>query len=249
MDLDIKNRVAVVTGAGGGGIGTVLCQQLAREGARVVANDIDRSWADRVVEEINGMGGTAVATYADVTSLTDCQKMVGTAIDAFGRVDIMVTIPAYMEYKAFANCTPEELHSQVDVTFWGVVHSVKAVLDTMIKQRTGSIVCMGSDSARMAPPMETMYASAKAGIMTFASSLSKEIGRYGIRINVVNTALVKTPAHAYGTEEAFRGNYPLGRLAETQEIVEAILFLASDEARYVTGAEIFIDGAESLLIG
>ena len=242
MDLGLKDKVVIVTGAGGGGIGTTLCLELAREGACVVTNDIDRMWADRVGENLRAMGAKALPTYADVTKLGDCQEMVQKAVTEFGKVDIMVTIPAHMQIRMFANCGPEELHKQVDVTFWGVVNSVKAVLDPMIKQRSGSIVCMGSDSAKMAPAGESMYASAKAAIMTFASSLSKEVGPQGIRINVVSAALVRTPSQGPGMEAAFAGNYPLGRLADTQEVADAILFLASERASFITGQTLSVNG-------
>jgi NAD(P)-dependent dehydrogenase (short-subunit alcohol dehydrogenase family) len=242
MELDLNGKVAIVTGAGGNGIGTAVCIELAQEGCSVVANDIDRSWADRVKEQVTGLGVKSVATYADVTNLGDCCEMTRKAVAEFGRVDIMVTIPALMLNKEFAHCSPEELHRQMDVTFWGVANSVKAVLDTMIKQRKGSIVCMGSDSARMAPATESIYASAKSAIMTLASSLSKEIGRYGVRINVVNAALVRTPSYGQGIEEAYRGNYPLGRLADVREVAEAILFLASDRANFITGQSLSVNG-------
>ena len=242
MDLNLKDKVAIVTGAGGNGIGTTVCLELAREGVHVVTNDIDRSWADKVAKQVSALGVRSMPTYADVTKISDCVEMVNKAFTEFGKVDIMVTIPAYMMNKDFAHSTPEELQKQVDVTFWGVVNAAKAVLGTMIKHRSGSIVCMGSDSGKMAPAGEVMYASAKSAIMTFASSLSKEIGPYGVRINVVNAALVRSPSYGAGTEEAFRANYPLGRLAETQEVAEAILFLASDRASFITGQTLSVNG-------
>ena len=242
MDLNLKDKVAIVTGAGGNGIGTTVCLELAREGAHVVTNDIDRSWADKVAKQVSALGVRSMPTYADVTKISDCVEMVNKAFTEFGKVDILVTIPAYMMNKDFAHSTPEELQKQVDVTFWGVVNAAKAVLGTMIKHRSGSIVCMGSDSGKMAPAGEVMYASAKSAVMTFASSLSKEIGPYGVRINVVNAALVRSPSYGAGTEEAFRANYPLGRLAETQEVAEAILFLASDRASFITGQTLSVNG-------
>jgi NAD(P)-dependent dehydrogenase (short-subunit alcohol dehydrogenase family) len=242
MDVNLTDRVAIVTGAGGNGIGTGTCLELAREGACVVANDIDRSWADRVAGQLKDVGVRSIPTYADVTRLEDCEDMVARAVAEFGRVDILVTIPACMMIKNFSSCTPAELHKQMDVTFWGVANCVRAVLPQMMKQRRGSIVCMGSDSARMAPPGESMYACAKGAIMTLASSLSKEIGGYGVRINVVNTALVRTPDHGAGMEQAFAGNYPLGRLADIQEIAEAIVYLASDRASFVTGQSLSVNG-------
>ncbi|OGO03051.1 MAG: hypothetical protein A2Y72_00410 [Chloroflexi bacterium RBG_13_53_26] len=242
MDLNLKDKVAIVTGAGGNGIGTAVCMGLAHEGASVVANDVDRSRADSIAKQLRALGIKSIPTCGNVTSMSDCRDMVDKTLAEFGRVDILVTIPALMIYKDFARCTPEELRQQTDVTFWGTVNSVKAVVDAMTRQRSGSIVCMGSDSAKMGPAMETMYASSKAAIMTFASSLSKEIGPYGVRINVVNAALVRGPGAGAGIEEAFRGNYPLGRLAEASEVADAILFLASDRASFITGQTLSVNG-------
>jgi len=241
MDLNLKGKVAIVTGAGGGGIGTSVSYELAREGAYVVANDIDRAWADRVAKQVKAQGMKSIATYADVTSLNECTDMVDKAVAEFGRVDILVTIPAYMGYRPFAYSSPDELHRVVDVTFWGVLNAVKAALKPMLAQRSGSIVCMGSDSARMAPPSESMYAASKAAIMTFASCLSKEVGSSDVRINVVNAALVSTPGQE-GMSAGFAGNYPLGRLAEPKEVAEAIVFLASDRASFITGQSLSVNG-------
>ena len=242
MNLNLKDRVAIVTGAGGAGIGTGVCLQLAREGAWLVANDIDRSRAEKVSDQARALGSRSIPTCADVTRPGDCNEMVETALAEFGRVDVLVTIPTYVQIKTFVDCTPEELHRQVDVTFWGVANAVRAVLGPMTSQRSGSIVCMGSDSGKMAPAMETMYASAKAAVMTFASSPSKEIGAQGIRINVVNAALVRTPGLAPTAQEAFAANYPLCRLAEIHEVVDAILFLASDRACFITGQTLSVNG-------
>ncbi len=242
MDYDLANKVAVVSGAGGGGIGTAVCLEMARRGATIVANDMDRNRADAVVKDVIGLGGKAVASYGDVTRISGCRDMVHKAVLDFGRVDILVTIPAFMVIKMFAHYTQEEMQKQVDVTFWGTVNTVKAVLEPMMRQRRGSIILMGSDSARMAPAMETLYAASKSALMTFASSLSKEIGHHGLRINVVNAALVRTPTLAVGAEEAFAPNYALGRLAESKEVAELILFLASDRASFITGQSISVNG-------
>lgn len=96
MDLNLKGKVAIVTGAGGGGIGTSVAYELAGEGATIVANDIDRGWADRVAKQVVSMGARSIATYADVASFKDCTAMVDKALSEFKRVDILVTIPAYM---------------------------------------------------------------------------------------------------------------------------------------------------------
>ena len=248
MDLNLKDKVAVVTGAGGGAMGTSVCLDLAREGAYVVTNDIDRSWADRVAEEVRSLGGRAVPTYADVTKLADCQEMVRTALAEFGRVDILVTVPAYPMLKLFVENTEEECHKIVDVTFWGVANAVRAVLDPMIEQKSGSIVCLGSDAGKVVPEKEVMYGSAKAAVMHFAIGLCKEIGPYGIRINVVNAGLTKVPQMVHSgwltpeKEERLAKTYPMRRLGRPQDLVDAILFLASDRASHITGQTLSVSG-------
>src|SRR5512137_1440597 len=109
MDLNLKGKVAIVTGAGGGGIGTSVSYELAREGANVIANDIDRGWADKVAKHVNSQGSKAVATYADVTSFKECAAMVDKAVAEFGRVDVLVTIPAYMGAGSFAQSSLDDL--------------------------------------------------------------------------------------------------------------------------------------------
>ena len=240
MDLNLKGKVAIVTGAGGGGIGTSVAYQLAGEGATVVANDIDRSWADRVAKQINGQGGKSIATYADVANFEACTAMVDKALSEFKRVDVLVTIPAYMGAGGFAESGMDNLHRVVDVTFWGTLNATKAALKPMMAQRSGSIVCMGSDSARMAPPGESMYAASKSAIMTFTTCLAKEVGSSSVRINVVNAALVSTPGSA-GLAGGYTHNYPLGRFPESDEVAEAIVFLASERASFITGQSLSVN--------
>ncbi len=248
MDLNLKDKVAIVTGAGGGAMGTGVCLDLARAGACVVTNDIDKSWADKVAEEVTGLGAKAVPTYADVTKLADCQEMVQKALEVFGRVDILVTIPAYAILKLFVDNTEEEWHKTVDVTFWGVVNPVRAVLDSMMERKSGSIVCLGSDAGKVGERKEVMYGASKAAVMHLAKGLCKEIGPYGIRINVVNAALTKVPQMIESgwltpeKEERMAQLYPMRRWGKPQDLVDAILFLASDRASHVTGQTLSVSG-------
>ena len=240
MDLNLKGKVAIVTGAGGGGIGTSVAYQLAGEGATVVANDIDRGWADRVAKQINGQGGKSIATYADVANFEASTAMVDKTLSEFKRVDVLVTIPAYMGAGGFAESGMDNLHHVVDVTFWGTLNAIKAALKPMMAQRSGSIVCMGSDSARMMPRGESMYAASKSAIMTFATCLAKEVGSSRVRINVVNAALVSTPGQE-GLASHYARHYPLGRFPDSNEVAETIAFLASDRAAMITGQSISVN--------
>jgi len=240
MDLNLEGKVAIVTGAGGGGIGTSVAYELADEGAAVVCNDIDRGWADKVAKQVVSMGSRSTATYADVASFEDCTAMVDKALSEFKRIDILVTVPAYMGSGNFADSSMGNLHRVVDVTFWGTLNAVKATLKPMLAQRSGSIVCMGSDSARMMPRGESLYAASKAAIMTFTTCLAKEVGASGVRINVVNAALVSTPGQE-GLAGHYSRYYPLGRFPTSNEVAETIAFLASDRAAMITGQSISVN--------
>ena len=240
MDLNLEGKVAIVTGAGGGGIGTSVAYELAGEGAAVVCNDIDRGWADKVAKQVVSMGSRSTATYADVASFEDCTAMVDKALSEFKRIDILVTVPAYMGSGSFADSSMGNLHRVVDVTFWGTLNAIKAALKPMLAQRSGSIVCMGSDSARMMPRGESLYAASKAAIMTFTTCLAKEVGASGVRINVVNAALVSTPGQE-GLASHYARHYPLGRFPTSNEVAETIAFLASDRAAMITGQSLSVN--------
>lgn len=251
MDLKLKDKVAIVTGAGGGGFGTGVCLELARGGACVVANDIDRSWADKVAEQVRAIGAKSISTYADVTKLDECKEMVRKTLSEFGRVDILVTVPAYVVMKKFVDESPEEWHKEFDVTFWGVVHAVRAVLDPMLQQRAGSIVCVGSDAGKVGERLHVIYGAAKAAVMNFVKGVAKEVSRDGIRLNVVSPGTSRTPAVlqsglSASREEALAKLYPLGRLGEPQEVVDAIVFLASDRASFITGQTLSVSGGYTM---
>jgi 2-hydroxycyclohexanecarboxyl-CoA dehydrogenase len=248
MDLNLRDRVAIVTGAGGNAMGTGICLELAREGAHVVTNDIDPSRANEVSERVRVLGVDSLPTYADVTSLSDCQKMTDKTIQKFGRIDILVTVPAWVIRKSFVECSPEEMHRMVDVTFWGVVNSVRAALNPMLSAGSGSIVCLGSDAGRVGGEGEVIYGSAKAAIMNFARGLSREIGPRGIRINVVNAGVTKVPIMVESgwltteKEQRLAKQYPMGRLGVPKDLVDAIVFLASDRASFITGQTLSVSG-------
>lgn len=248
MDLKLKNKIAVVTGAGGGAMGTGVCLELAREGANVVTNDLDRAWAENVAGQVRALGAMALPTYADLTKLSDCMTMVEAALAEFGRVDILITIPAYVKRGKFVDSPESEWHKTFNVTYWGVINSVRAALGPMLKQKSGSIVCLGSDAGRAGGEGELIYGTAKAAIMNFAMGLSKEIGPEGVRINVVNAGVTKIPIMVESgwltpeKEERLSKLYPMRRLGLPQDLVDAMVFLASDRASFITGQTLSVSG-------
>jgi len=248
IDYSFKDKVVIVTGAGGGGVGPAACRLFARQGASVVAACIHESEAEQVAKECQALGAKSIATHTDVTKLSDCYEMVRLALEAFKTVDILVTVPAWTSTKFFLKETEEEWHKAMNVTFWGAVHAVRAVLPPMTKQRSGSIVVISSDTVKTHQPGNAMYGSAKAGLNSFASHLAKEVGSQGVRINVVSMGITKTPKLmnsgwlAGPMEKAAIERTPLGRLAESQDVAEAIVFLASEQASFITGQILSVNG-------
>ena len=248
IDYGFKDKVVIVTGAGGGGIGPAACRLFARQGASVVAACIHQSEAEQVAKECQALGAQSIATHTDVTELEDCYEMVRLALEAFRRVDILVTVPAWTSTKFFLKETEEEWHKAMNVTFWGAVHAVRAVLPPMTKQRSGSIVLISSDTTKNFQPGNAIYGSAKAGLNSFASHLAKEVGSQDVRINVVSMGITKTPKlmnSGWLTAEMKKSaieRIPLGRLAESGDVVDAIAFLASEHASFITGQILSVNG-------
>ena len=248
IDYGLKDKVAIVTGAGGGNFGSGLCRLFAQEGAHVVANDIIRDVADKVAAEATALGPKAIATYADVSKYEDCEEMARRAKDEFGRIDILVTVPFWYVNKRFIEETPEDWHKCMNITFFGVINSVKAVLPTMMDQGKGSIVALGSDSNRVGETNMVVYGAAKAGLVSFARGITREHARHGIRMNVVNPGA--TPKLDESGKSMFPPEfeqkiikfYPLGRLGLAEDVVNAVAFLASDRASFITGQLLPVSG-------
>lgn len=247
-DKGFQGKVAVVTGAGGGGVGPTVCRLFARQGASVVAPCIHQSEAEKVAKECKALGVQAIATHTDVTRLGDCYKMVRLALEAFGKVDILVTVPAWTSTKFFIQESEEEWHKAMNVTFWGVIHAVRAVLPPMTKQKSGSIVLISSDTTKNFQPGNAMYGSAKAGLNSFAMHLAKEVGSQGVRVNVVSMGMTKTPKLmnsgwlTAAMEKSAIERTPLDRLAESEDVAEAIAFLASEHASFIAGQVLSVNG-------
>ena len=134
--MDLKGKVAIVTGAGGDGIGNAIALELAKEGANVVTNDIKSELADRAAEQIKELGVGSIATYADVASLESTNEMAEKTLQEFKRIDILVAIPYFNPVKLFMDMTEEEWHKIVNITFFGMVNAARSVLPTMIEQKS-----------------------------------------------------------------------------------------------------------------
>jgi NAD(P)-dependent dehydrogenase (short-subunit alcohol dehydrogenase family) len=231
MSLDFKNRVAIVTGAGGG-LGRQHALALAARGARVVVNDVggardgsggSSAAADAVVAEIRAAGGEAIASAASVTDFDAVQAMVQQAVDAWGRVDVLVNNAGILRDKSFGKMTVEDFRLVVDVHLMGAVHCCKAVWPVMVAQKYGRIVMTSSSSGLYGNFGQANYGAAKMALVGLMQTLAIEGAKYGIRVNSL------APTAATRMTEDLMPAEVLAAL-KPEAVVPAMLFLASEQA-------------------
>jgi NAD(P)-dependent dehydrogenase (short-subunit alcohol dehydrogenase family) len=234
--------VAIVTGAGSG-IGRAIADRFAAEGALVVVAEIDAAKGREVVDAIRSRRETAHLCECDVTHESQVRSMVDFALAEFGRVDILVN-NAICSLDV-ADKRPWE-YSEVAVK--GTWHCTQAVLPAMTEQASGSVVNVSSVNALMGFGAEHIYSAAKGAVVSMTRSLAVEYGKFNIRFNVVCPGTTETEIWAPikganpSVFETIRKLYPLGRIAQPKEIANAVLFLASDEASFITGSVLVVDG-------
>lgn len=249
--IDFTEQVAVVTGAASG-IGEGIATEFAREGASIAVADIavDRGTAvaDRIAAD-HDVETTMVET--DVSDYENCQTAIDTVVDELGGVDVLVNCAAgetgdlSAMTEPFVEETPEDWEPQIQVTLRGTLNMTHAALPEMIDQGSGSVISLISDSYQGHDPDLTVYATAKAALVTFTTSLSKEVGEHGVRVNAISPSTTKTPATEDWIEqhgEKVVQSYPLGRLGRPEDHAYAAVFLASDAADWITGQTISVNG-------
>ena len=249
MESRFADRVAIVTG-GASGIGAATARALAREGARVVVADVDREAGSRVAEEIGGrFERVDVADEAGVGRLVD-----GTA-STFGQLDVLVSNAFATAFGAIASLEIADWNRTLAVTLTAVFTGLRAAVPALRASGGGAIVNVASISGLRGDRGLAAYNAAKAGVINLTRTAALELAPAAIRVNAVCPGLVDTPAlrRALGRrperEEALRGAVPVGRLGRPEEIARAILFLASDEASYITGTTLVVDGGLSAWTG
>jgi len=242
---DLQGKVAIITGAGQG-IGRAIARRFAADGAAVVVDDIKLDDAQAVVDEITAAGGRARAVVADVTKSDQVKAMVAAVLDEFGQIDILVN-NAGGGAALLGKCTPfkdaaEETWKWVlDLNLHGTMICTQAVLNHMIERRSGKIISFGSIAGVGGLLNWTDYAAAKGAIIAFTKSLAMEVGEYGINVNCLSPGAIM----CYGPRDWTRGTW-LQRGGEPEEVAALAAFLASDEANYITGANVLIDGGRTL---
>ena len=243
--MDLVDKVAIVTGAGRG-IGKAIAIALAREGANVVVNDINIQTAEEVVKEIKSFGWKALAIQVDVSDSKEVNQMVQSAIKKFKRVDILVNNAAIIKRGSIEDLTEEDWDRVIDVNLKGAFNCMKAVAGIMKKQRYGKIINISSIAGKVGDLASALcYGASKAGMTCLAKSLARELAAYNINVNVVAPHAIKTDMSKEWSEEKRKNiiaNIPLGRMGEPEDIAEAVVFLVSDKAKFITGEVLDVNG-------
>jgi meso-butanediol dehydrogenase / (S,S)-butanediol dehydrogenase / diacetyl reductase len=247
--MRFQGRIAIITGSGSG-LGRVLAHRFAAEGASVIVADLVAQRANAVASEITDAGGTALPQTADVTSAADVEVMVAAAREAFGPADILVNNAAKATDADFLDMAEETWDEDVAITLKGAFLCSQAVLKDMVKNRSGVILNISTVNA-LAYYGNEAYSAAKAGILSLTRSLAVRYGPVGVRANAIAPGTLRTSAWEERRQkdpdvfERLAKWYPLGRVGEPEDVAGAALFLASDEAAWISGAVLPVDGGLS----
>lgn len=253
--MRLQGKTAIVTGSSRG-IGRAIALAMAKEGAQVVVNGRNKD-VEAVAEEIHSSGGKALTIMADVTKELDAQRLADDTLQAFGSIDILVNNAGGGSPRILIEDIQTELwEQQIMVNLTAAFLCSRAVIPQMKKQGSGRIINMSSQGGRSSSEMAAIpYASAKAGLLGFNRQLAREVGPYGILVNSVAPGVVlsgermekKWVARSDAERQEMLKAIPLGRLGKVEEIASVVVFLASEEASYISGAVIDVNGGRYML--
>jgi 3-oxoacyl-[acyl-carrier protein] reductase len=241
--MRLAGKVAIITGAGRG-IGREAAVLFAREGAKVVLADVDPQ-AEKVVGEIKEFRGEAIFVRSDVTNRESCAAMTAAAVNSFGRIDILINNAGITRDAQLVKLSESDFDRVVAVNLKGTFNATQAVAPQMIDQGSGRIINVSSVVGLYGNFGQTNYAATKAGVIGMTKTWARELGRKGITVNAVAPGFIQTEMTESVPEkvlEMMRGRTPLGRLGTARDVANIYLFLASDDAAYVNGTVVCVDG-------
>ena len=249
--MELSGRIALVTGAGSG-IGRAIAIRFAKEGARIIVNDMDGRAAERTVQEIEAVGGQGFPLQADISNREEVHGMIARGVDRFGTINILVNNAGIGGSSIITkDMPPEAWENTVSVNLNGAFYCCQAVIPGMIEKGEGKIVNIASLAARrMSKLGGADYTAAKYGLVGFSHHLAFELAAYQINVNTVCPGATLTPLVMSKTTEEFRDSVcrqiPLGRWISPEDIAEAVLFLASDRSAMITGVVLDVNGGQLL---
>ena len=242
--MRLKDKVAIVTGAGRG-IGLVTAQTFAREGARVALCDLDLPEVEAAAQSIRSAGGQALAIQANTARTESVKELLAKVLAEYGRVDILVNNAGIIRDKQLLKMEEADFDAVIEVNLKGVYLCTRMVAEAMAGQGGGVILNASSVVALYGNFGQTNYVASKAGVIGMTKVWARELGRAGIRVNAIAPGFTATEMVASMPENVLAGmkaRTPLGRLGEPRDIANAYLFLASDEASFITGEVLRVDG-------
>jgi 2-hydroxycyclohexanecarboxyl-CoA dehydrogenase len=265
VELNLAGRSVIVTG-GGSNIGRAIVHAFAREGCHVTIAEIDAAQAEKVAAEAARLGAaSAVVVRTDVTDWDSVRALVREVQSRRGGVDVLVNNAGGTLDAPFMDKAREDWERDIRLNLWGTIQCTRAVLDGMIARKAGAIVSIGSDAGRVGQYGEAVYGACKAGVIALSKSLATEVGKHGIRLNVVCpgmtmpdddsevaagsmwTADVNRRWRTAEMRERIAKNYPLRRIGRAEEVASAVVYLASDAASFITGQTLSVSGGYSMV--
>lgn len=240
--MRLANKVSIITGASSG-IGKAIAERFSEEGATVVIADLPSSNGEEVAKQIRDRGGEAIFIPTDVSKEEQIENLVKQTIERYKKIDILHNNAGIaMPITNLEDVSETAFQRMMDINIKGVFYGMKAVIPYMKAAGQGVILCTGSTSAVRPRSGLNIYCASKGAVVAFAKSMALELAPYGIRVNTINPVATDTGMVDSEQREKFVKTIPLGKLAETLDMANAALFLASDEAKMITGVDLDVDG-------
>lgn len=246
--MRLENKVAIITG-GGTGIGRETALLFAKEGAKVVVTDINEESGSQTVKDLQAHGSEALFIHHDVSNEDDWKKVAKETIDQFGKVDILFNNAGIYKIKPLAEIALDEWNRLMSINVTGVFLGMKHIMPLMAKQKKGSVINASSIAGLMGSPGHVLYGASKGAVRIMTKDAAMEYAHVGVRVNSIHPGYIDTGMADYASEvtgsskdELGKNLFPLGHLGSVKDVANTVLFLASDESAFSTGAEFVIDG-------